>query len=275
MKLGLYLRNMGPQSTPATLVACARKRPKLPVSTTSGSPTTSRSRPTNPRARAAATSDPLATVAFLAGATERINLGTAVLVLPYRPARSRRPSGSRRSKKVSAGRFLFGVGVGWMEAEFRATGATYRARDGRATRRSTSSPAASRTTRSRATGSRSLPAASGAPSDPGWRPAADCRFAARCDFGDGWMPMLPKGVDPSLLREPIAAPPRSGCAPPASPIPRSRLADRARPRRSRRARGLVVRVRRRRCDARRALVAIRRCRRVHASSGDPGDGAYA
>ena len=55
MKLGLYLRNMGPQSTRDVLAVRARA-PRRPASTISGSPITSPSRPTTPKARAAATS---------------------------------------------------------------------------------------------------------------------------------------------------------------------------------------------------------------------------
>ena len=55
VKLGAMLRNMGPESTPARS-SPARAPPRPPGSTTSGSRTTSRSRPTTPRARTAATS---------------------------------------------------------------------------------------------------------------------------------------------------------------------------------------------------------------------------
>lgn len=71
--------------------------------------------------------DPLATLAWLACATERICLGTGVLVLPYRPALAT-AKWVATLQELSAGRFLFGVGVGWMEAEFRAVGAPFRER---------------------------------------------------------------------------------------------------------------------------------------------------
>ncbi|MGH7819032.1 MAG: TIGR03619 family F420-dependent LLM class oxidoreductase, partial [Candidatus Binatia bacterium] len=65
--------------------------------------------------------DPLATLAFLAGATRRIGLGTGVLVLPYRPAL---PTAKwvATIQELSGNRLRLGVGVGWMEAEFRALG---------------------------------------------------------------------------------------------------------------------------------------------------------
>jgi probable F420-dependent oxidoreductase len=65
--------------------------------------------------------DPLATLAFVAGVTERIGLGTGVLDLPYRPAL---PTAKWLAsiQALSEGRLHLGVGVGWMEAEFQALG---------------------------------------------------------------------------------------------------------------------------------------------------------
>ncbi|MBJ18663.1 MAG: TIGR03619 family F420-dependent LLM class oxidoreductase [bacterium] len=65
--------------------------------------------------------DPLASLAWLAAATKTIHLGTAVLVVPYRPAL---PTAKviATIQELSAGRLELGVGVGWMEAEFRAVG---------------------------------------------------------------------------------------------------------------------------------------------------------
>jgi alkanesulfonate monooxygenase SsuD/methylene tetrahydromethanopterin reductase-like flavin-dependent oxidoreductase (luciferase family) len=61
--------------------------------------------------------DILSTLAFLAGATERIGLGTAVLLLPYRPAFL--TAKSVASIQALAGeRLCVGVGTGWMPAEF-------------------------------------------------------------------------------------------------------------------------------------------------------------
>src|SRR5207245_394261 len=78
--------------------------------------------PEYPYARAA-----LATLAYLAGATTRVGLGTAVLVLPYRPAL---PTAKwiATVQELSGGRLLLGVGVGWMAAEFRAVGVDLRRR---------------------------------------------------------------------------------------------------------------------------------------------------
>lgn len=65
--------------------------------------------------------DPLTSLAWLAAATERIGLGTAVLILPYRAAL---PTSKviATLQELSGERLSLGVGVGWMKAEFRAVG---------------------------------------------------------------------------------------------------------------------------------------------------------
>lgn len=130
MKLGLYLRNMGPQSAPSTLLECAHTAEAagiddLWVADHIAIP------PDDAEGSGGRYLDPLATLAYLAGATSRIGLGTGVLVLPYRP-----PLATAKwvatIQELSAGRLLLGVGAGWMDAEFRASGAD-RARRGAVT----------------------------------------------------------------------------------------------------------------------------------------------
>jgi len=146
--------------------------------------------------------DPLATLAWLAAATERIRLGTAVLILPYRPAL---PTAKAIAtiQELSDGRLELGVGIGWMEAEFRAVGVdrSQRGRLGDAVLEF-------------------LHAAFDGPGDEAvsngqsflFRPnptrppiwiggAAPHALARAARFGDGWMPMTD---DPERLREPIA-----------------------------------------------------------------------
>jgi alkanesulfonate monooxygenase SsuD/methylene tetrahydromethanopterin reductase-like flavin-dependent oxidoreductase (luciferase family) len=85
MKLGAVVRTMGPQSTRDLVGGCARAAEEagldeiwvvdhiaIPPDDAEGSD--------------GRYLDPLATLAFLAGVTSRIGLGTAVLILPYRPA---------------------------------------------------------------------------------------------------------------------------------------------------------------------------------------------
>jgi probable F420-dependent oxidoreductase len=61
--------------------------------------------------------DPFSLLAFLAGRTRRIQLGASVIVLPYRnPLVAAKAAAT--VDQASGGRFIFGVGVGWDEAEF-------------------------------------------------------------------------------------------------------------------------------------------------------------
>jgi len=61
--------------------------------------------------------DPFSLLAFLAGRTRRIQLGASVIVLPYRNALVTAKAAATVDQ-ASGGRFIFGVGVGWDEAEF-------------------------------------------------------------------------------------------------------------------------------------------------------------
>jgi probable F420-dependent oxidoreductase len=61
--------------------------------------------------------DPFATLTWLAGQTERVRLGTTVIVLPYRhPVLMARMAAN--IDEFSGGRFIFGVGIGNAEDEF-------------------------------------------------------------------------------------------------------------------------------------------------------------
>jgi probable F420-dependent oxidoreductase len=65
--------------------------------------------------------EPLSTLAVAAGATERVRLGTSVLVLPTRhPVVLAKEMATLQY--LSNNRFILGVGVGWNQAEFLATG---------------------------------------------------------------------------------------------------------------------------------------------------------
>ena len=74
--------------------------------------------------------DPFALLSHLAAVTTSINLGTAVYVLPLRnlfvTARA-----AITVDMLSGGRFLFGVGIGWLEEEFAAVGEDWKNRAGR------------------------------------------------------------------------------------------------------------------------------------------------
>lgn len=132
MKLSLNLRNWGPYSTPDILRACAQaaddsgldtlwinEHIAIPPNTEmpAGIPDFSEGR----------NLEPFATLAFLAAVTNRIGLGTAVILLPYRPPL---PTAKLVAtvQELSGERLRLGVGVGWMKEEFRALGVAYRRR---------------------------------------------------------------------------------------------------------------------------------------------------
>lgn len=131
MKFGLHIRNSGPFATRDILADCARiadaetaiddlwvfDHVAIPPNQAEGSE--------------GIYIDPLATLAFLAGVTERIGLGTRVLILPYRPPL---PTAKwiASVQELSGGRMRVGIGVGWMEEEFRAL-AVDRSRRGKIT----------------------------------------------------------------------------------------------------------------------------------------------
>jgi len=126
MKYGITIRNMGPQSSRKTIRECARIAEQtgfdalfvsdhlcIPPDQTEGS--------------GGRYLDVLATLAFLAGATERIRLGVSVLVVPYRPAVLTAKQ-IATIQELSGDRVILGVGVGWMKPEFEALGADIKQR---------------------------------------------------------------------------------------------------------------------------------------------------
>ena len=74
--------------------------------------------------------EPLVTLSFLSSATERVKLGTGILVLPFRnPLVIARQATTL--DVLSGGRLILGVGVGWMREEFQAAGVPMRQRGAR------------------------------------------------------------------------------------------------------------------------------------------------
>jgi probable F420-dependent oxidoreductase len=197
--LGLHLRNMGPQSDRATILAAARSAETagiddLWVADHIAIP------PDNAEGSEGRYVDPLATLAFVAGATRRIRLGTGVLVLPYRP-----PLATAKwvasIQELSGGRLLFGVGVGWMEAEFRAVGAPYARRAAITDETLAFIRRCFAADETEAHGQRFLfkPRPTPPPIIVGGAPPHALRRTVR--YGDGWMPI---GANADALRAPVA-----------------------------------------------------------------------
>ncbi|MDA0338757.1 MAG: LLM class flavin-dependent oxidoreductase [Proteobacteria bacterium] len=120
ISVGINIRNMGVQSTPELMRHCAHEAERAAlhsiwVTDHIAIP------PDDAEESGGRYLDPLASLAWLAGQPERILLGTALLVLPYRP---KLPTAKwiATVQELSGGRLLLGAGIGWMKVEFQATG---------------------------------------------------------------------------------------------------------------------------------------------------------
>ncbi|WP_399880529.1 LLM class flavin-dependent oxidoreductase [Streptomyces sp. BBFR51] len=71
--------------------------------------------------------EPFTTLSWLAGLTTGVRLGTTVLVLPYRPPLLTARMATNLDR-LSGGRLVLGVGVGWARQEFDALGVPFGAR---------------------------------------------------------------------------------------------------------------------------------------------------
>jgi probable F420-dependent oxidoreductase len=123
MKLGLNVPNFGPTATPELLRAWVR------FAEDHGYAIAMMSDHVAPTPDVIATYpspfyDPFATLAWLAGQTTRIELGTTVAVAPYRhPLHTARLA--TNIDQFSGGRFVLGLGVGWSAPEFAALGLSF------------------------------------------------------------------------------------------------------------------------------------------------------
>jgi probable F420-dependent oxidoreductase len=71
--------------------------------------------------------DPFTTLGWLAGMTRRVELGFTVIVLPYRhPLETARMAANL--DRLSGGRLIFGIGVGWARQEFEVLGLPFERR---------------------------------------------------------------------------------------------------------------------------------------------------
>ena len=71
--------------------------------------------------------EPLSTLGWLAGITNTMEIGSTVIIVPYRsPLETAKACAN--IDQLSGGRFIFGVGVGWAEDEFAVLGAPFNRR---------------------------------------------------------------------------------------------------------------------------------------------------
>ena len=142
---GIALPNYGPLAAPETLVRLARLAEDLgvdsvwvsdhlvaPVAVASVYPYDRRPDP-KPGDMGVIEEfyEPLTTLAFLAGATTRVRLGISAYVMPYRnPVVTAKQVATL--DRLSGGRVVIGIGVGWLAEEFAALDVPF-ARRGRRT----------------------------------------------------------------------------------------------------------------------------------------------
>jgi len=118
MKLGVNLINFGPSANPSNLagwVAHTESAGFHSLLTSDHLVTTPEVHERYP----APFYEPLTTLGWLAGRTERITIGATVMVLPYRhPVETARAFANL--DQLSGGRVILGAGIGWARSEFDA-----------------------------------------------------------------------------------------------------------------------------------------------------------
>ena len=120
MHLGVTLRNMGAESTPALMAECAQAAESVGLESIWITDHIAIP-PDDAQGSGGRYLDPLIGLSWLAGQTQHIRLGTGVINLPYRPPL---PTAKQIAslQELSGERLLLGVGIGWMRAEFKALG---------------------------------------------------------------------------------------------------------------------------------------------------------
>ena len=193
VQIGVTMRNMGRESTRALMADCARAAEaagceSIWITDHVAIP------PDDSEGSGGRYVDPFVTLAWLAGITRRIRLGTGVLVLPYRP-----PLMFARQvaalQELSDARLLLGVGIGWMDAEFRALGIErrHRARDSDRVLKFLDDCFAHDVVTANGQPFLFLPRPAKPPVLVGGRAPHALERAAR--FGDGWLPMAMKPAE--------------------------------------------------------------------------------
>ena len=126
MKAGVNLVNFGPSANPSSLRRWAQMTETLGYHLLMSSDHIATTEDVAER-YPAPFYEPLTTLGWLAGVTERVEIGTTVLILPYRsPLETARAFAN--IDQLSGGRCILGVGVGWAEAEFKALGVPFNKR---------------------------------------------------------------------------------------------------------------------------------------------------
>ncbi len=206
MELAMNIRNWGPTATPEFLRACAQAADRSTLDAIwfndhIGFPPKIENNEYGIPEDMGAILDPLAFGNYLAAATQRIAFGTAVLVVPYRPAILTNKL-IATIQVLSNNRFLLGIGPGYLEEEFKALGVA-RNRRGKITDETLAFlNATSEDPLIEANGQPFLlnPVLPRPPIYIGGR--ADVAIPRSLKYGDGWMPV---GAMPEQLKADIAS----------------------------------------------------------------------
>ncbi len=141
MNFGLFFANAGPFSVPATFEALVRSADEtgiesiwtvehvvVPVGYESRYPYSEDGRMPGPES--APIPDPLVALSYAAAISKRIRLATGIVILPQRhPVYVAKEFASL--DVLSGGRAILGVGIGWLEEEFRVLDVPFRERAAR------------------------------------------------------------------------------------------------------------------------------------------------
>jgi probable F420-dependent oxidoreductase len=126
VRFGVNIPNYGPGTTPETLGHWARRAEEVGYHLVMLSDHVALT-PDVVAGFPAPFYEPFTTLAWLAGITRDVELGTTVTLLPYRhPLLTARMAAG--IDQLSGGRLVLGVGAGWAEGEFAALGVPYRER---------------------------------------------------------------------------------------------------------------------------------------------------
>lgn len=126
MKIGVNLINFGPSASPDSLTRWAQIVEGLGFHLLMTSDHVAVTPDVSAR-YPAPFYEPVSTLGWLAGVTSRIEIGSTVIILPYRnPLETARAFAA--IDRLSGGRLILGVGVGWAEQEFAALGVPFNRR---------------------------------------------------------------------------------------------------------------------------------------------------
>jgi probable F420-dependent oxidoreductase len=126
MKVGVNLLNFGPGALPGNFSEWARTTESLGYHVLAVSDHVALTRDVYAQ-YPAPFYDPFTLLAWLSGITTRIELATTVAILPYRSPLLLARLGANLDR-LSGGRFILGVGVGWAREEFEVLGVRFEKR---------------------------------------------------------------------------------------------------------------------------------------------------